>query len=147
MASELKIWFDGACHNAKGALTPMGVGLVVKVDGETIEELAYAPPLLGTSNVAEWIGCYLAITKTIELVNKYNIDEVEIFSDSLLIVSQMNGEFEVRSEQLRPYFDKCTLLFKKIRKFSTITHVRREYNREADVQSKVGLKKSLYHLN
>jgi len=147
MASELKIWFDGACHNAKGALTPMGVGLVIKMDDETIVEMGYAPPLLGTSNVAEWIGCYLAITRAIELVEKHHIRSIEIFSDSLLIVSQMNGQFEVRSEQLRPYFDICTTLFKKIKKFSTITHVRREFNKEADVQSKIGLRNSLYHLN
>lgn len=147
MASVLRIWFDGACHNAKGALTPMGVGLVVQLDDKVIEEIAFAPPILGTSNVAEWIGCYLAIKKVIELTGKYNILYVEIFSDSLLIVSQINGEYEVRSEQLRPYFDVCTSLFKKIKKFSSISHVRREFNKEADVQSKIGIKKSLYHLN
>jgi ribonuclease HI len=147
MASVLEIWFDGACHNAKGKLTPMGVGLVVKMDGDIIEELAYAPPMLGTSNVAEWIGCYLALTRTIEFHRRYNIYSVEIFSDSLLIVSQMNGEFAVRSENLLPYYEKCLLLFNKIKKFSSITHVRREFNKEADVQSKIGLKNSLYHLN
>lgn len=147
MASQLQIWFDGACHNAKGSLTPMGVGMVVKLDGKIIEESAYAPPMLGTSNVAEWIGCYLAINKAIDLIKTRNIDGVVIFSDSLLIVSQMNREFEVRSENLLLYYERCSALYKKIHKITNIIHVRREFNKEADIQSKIGIKKSLYDKN
>ena len=142
MARQLKIWFDGACHNIKGVLNPMGVGLIVRDGDVVLEELAYTPPILGTSNVAEWIGCYLALRQAKNLLRIADVSYIEIFSDSQLIVNQLNGKFEVRSEELKPFYEECISIFKTIKRSVSVTHLRRNFNTEADRLSKVGLKKN-----
>lgn len=140
--ARAKIWFDGACHNIKNRFTPMGIGLIIEFPDKHQIHISYTPPFLGTSNVAEWIGCYIALCKADELLCTKQVDFVEIFSDSQLIVRQINEIYEVSSEQLRPYFEKCNLIFNRNKHLILIQHIRRENNRLADKHSKIALKRS-----
>ena len=75
----------------------------------------------------------LALKKAKQLIGKKNADktEIEIKSDSQLIVSQLNGEFKLKEENLWKYFIEIWNLkqaFKRI----FFSYVPREKNRIAD---------------
>ncbi len=51
---------------------------------------------------------YLALHFAMQYGNKhYPEDSIIIYSDSLLVVNQMNYRWRVTTESLRPLFDKC----------------------------------------
>ena len=59
------------------------------------------------------------------------IRDVEVFADSELMVKQLNRVYKVKSEDLRPLFEKAAALLKGFRS-SKIVHVYREENAAAD---------------
>jgi ribonuclease HI len=78
-----------------------------------------------TNNVAEWESLIMAL----EEINKSEFYPVTIKMDSLLVVSQVQDLWKVKTPHLLPYYKKAkTLLNPKIK----IEHVRREFNKEAD---------------
>jgi len=80
-----------------------------------------------TNNIAEYQAVYLALEKAIEL----GATVVDMRLDSQLIVSQMNGVYRVKSEDLLPIYGRIQDLLKRFDKV-TFTHVMREYNTLAD---------------
>jgi ribonuclease HI len=121
---RFRAYVDGAARNNPG---PAGAGVYIESDGtRPVEELFEA---LGstTNNVAEYRALILALRRAEEL----RADEVEIFSDSRLMVEQMNGRFRVKAAHLKLLLSEAVQRAKRFRKFS-VTHVRRENNIEAD---------------
>ena len=53
---------------------------------------------VATNNVAEYRALVAGLEKAAEL----GVDELEVVSDSELLVKQMRGEYRVKSEGLRP---------------------------------------------
>ena len=80
-----------------------------------------------TNNVAEYTGIIVGLEKAHEL--GYNA--VEYFLDSELAVKQLNGEYRVKNAELAKLFLQIHNLKTHFRSIS-FTHVRREYNKEAD---------------
>ena len=80
-----------------------------------------------TNNVAEYNGLLEGLRRAASL----GADQVEFFSDSELMVRQMNGEYRVKNENLRPLFEEACRLVSEFADFR-ITHVPREKNTEAD---------------
>ena len=64
-------------------------------------------------------------------------DSVDLLSDSLLLVQQMNGNFRVKAEHLKPLCSEAFQRAKRFRHFS-IRHVRREKNKDADRLANLG---------
>ncbi len=124
-ATKLIINIDGG---ARGNPGPAAAGLVVreKDGGQVIHQ---AGLFLGraTNNVAEYQGLLAAMRKAAEL----KAAEVEVISDSELLVRQMNGQYRVRNAGLKPLFEEAQALRKRFPAFS-IRHVRREENSAAD---------------
>ena len=58
-------------------------------------------------------------------------EELKVFADSELVVKQIKGEYQVRNEAIRLLYDSALRWMKLIPRFS-ISHVRREDNKEAD---------------
>lgn len=123
---------DGACSGNPGK---MGVGAVIIKDGKVISEISEAIGE-GTNNIAE----YTAVIRALEEAKKIGVDEATIRSDSLLLISQLRGEYKVKAPHLRE-------LRRKILKISEgmtlhFEHVPREENSYADNLSKkaIGLK-------
>ncbi len=56
---------------------------------------------------------------------------LKVFSDSELLVRQMQGRYKVSSPSLKPLYDKARLLVQKFHVFN-IEHVLREKNKDAD---------------
>jgi ribonuclease HI len=125
---------DGA---ARGNPGPAGAGVHIEaVDGRAAEELFEA---LGkaTNNVAEYSALLLALTRAAEL----KAETVEILSDSLLLVQQVNGVFKVKAPHLIPLVSDAVRRAKQFRRFS-IRHIPREKNSLADRLANLGADES-----
>jgi ribonuclease HI len=59
------------------------------------------------------------------------VGEVEVVSDSELLVKQMRGEYKVKNEALRELVDEAEALARRVGKVR-YTAVRREHNELAD---------------
>jgi ribonuclease HI len=123
-SSELIANIDGG---ARGNPGPAAYGVVIRNSGgHVIAELA---DYLGlqTNNFAEYSGLLAAL----EYAVRENCSSLKIFSDSELLVRQMQGRYKVSSPSLKELFDRARKLVNGLRHFS-IEHVLRERNKEAD---------------
>ena len=119
----MKAWVDGASRGNPG---PAGYGTYIETDGGEIIEVA---GWLGvtTNNVAEYAGLIEALT----IARDSGATDVEIVSDSELLVKQMLGQYKVKHPNLVPMYQKARLLAHGFRKFS-IRHTLRAGNKDAD---------------
>jgi len=112
---------------ARGNPGPAAFGYVLEADDGTV--LAAHGERIGvaTNNVAEYRALIAGLEKAVELA----LDEVEVVSDSELLVKQMRGEYRVKNEALRELSIEAARLARRIGKVS-YTAVRREHNELAD---------------
>jgi ribonuclease HI len=87
-----------------------------------------------TNNVAEYYGLLAALDYAVAK----GIGALRIRSDSELLVRQMEGRYKVKSEDLRPLYERAIKLSRQLKYFA-IEHVRREMNSEADALANVAL--------
>lgn len=80
-----------------------------------------------TNNQAE----YEALLRALEDVEPDRETEIEVFSDSELMVKQLNGEYRVRNEGLKPLYVRAVRHLLKAGR-SEVRHVRRGENEAAD---------------
>ena len=97
----------------------------MREDGEEIHLRGFLGST--TNNVAE----YTALVEALGAAIEEGATELLVFSDSLLLVKQMNGEFRVKHPNLIPLFRKARGLGAMIPRLE-IEHVRREKNKDAD---------------
>ena len=124
-AGILKVtaWVDGASRGNPG---PAGYGVYMTTEsGEIIEITGY----LGrtTNNVAEYAGLLEALT----VAQDVGATELDVISDSLLLVQQMLGEYKVKHPNLIPLHQKARTLARSFSRFS-IKHTLRGGNKDAD---------------
>ena len=93
----LKVYTDGAI-NQKG----VGVGVVVITPEKLVMEKSLRLGFLATNNEAE----YEALLAGVAMVRQLGGDMVELYSDSRLVVGQVNGEFKARDERMQGYLAK-----------------------------------------
>jgi ribonuclease HI len=109
LPGTVTVWFDGACEprNPGGHGT---YGIVIEDDDGTM--LATDGGYIGhgdgvTNNVAEYTG----LIEALEYVHDRNPDaHVTVHGDSQLAIRQMTGQYQVRSERLRPLWQKAQTL-------------------------------------
>jgi ribonuclease HI len=82
---------------------------------------------VATNNVAE----YSALLAGLEKARELGVSELEVISDSELMVKQMRGEYKVKNEALRALSLEATRLARAIGSVR-YTAVRREHNELAD---------------
>jgi ribonuclease HI len=80
-----------------------------------------------TNNVAEYSGLVAGMSKAAEL----GVRELEVVSDSELLVKQMRGEYKVKNEALRVLWEEANDLERRFAKVR-YTAVRRAHNELAD---------------
>jgi ribonuclease HI len=120
---KITAYVDGASRGNPG---PAGFGVfMTREDGEIIEICGY----LGTTtnNVAEYAG----LLEALATAQSEGATEVEIVSDSLLLVQQMLGKYRVKHPNLVPLHQKARQLTRSFRRFS-IRHTLRAGNKDAD---------------
>jgi len=121
---RLIIYTDGASSGNPGQAS---IGAVIRDgQGKTVSRLSRR---IGhaTNNQAE----YRAVIAALEEAVKLGAGEVEIRSDSELVVKQLKGRYRVKKASLRPLYQKVVQFTGSLEAF-TITHIPREQNREAD---------------
>lgn len=80
-----------------------------------------------TNNQAEYHGVRLGLEKAIEL----GVKTVDFRIDSMLVVNQLNGIYQIKNRELWPINERVKELVTHFDKVS-FTHVRREFNQLAD---------------
>jgi len=121
---KAKLSTDGG---ARGNPGPAAFAYVLEAEDGTV--LAEHGETIGvaTNNVAEYSGLIAGLEKAHEL----GLREVEVVSDSELMVKQMRGEYRVKNEALRELSLQAARLARAIGSV-TYTAVRREHNELAD---------------
>jgi ribonuclease HI len=112
---------------ARGNPGPAAYGYVLETPDGTV--LAAHGERIGvaTNNVAEYRALLAGLEKAAEL----GVDELEVVSDSELLVKQMTGEYRVKNEALRDLSQEAARLARKVGRV-TYRAVRREHNELAD---------------
>jgi ribonuclease HI len=112
---------------ARGNPGPAAYGYVLETEDGTV--LAAHGERIGvaTNNVAEYRALLAGLEKAAEL----GVDELEVVSDSELLVKQMRGEYKVKNAALRELNAEAEALERRIGRI-TYTAVRREHNELAD---------------
>jgi len=112
---------------ARGNPGPAAYGFVLETDDGTV--LAAHGEAIGvaTNNVAEYRAVVEGLRKALEV----GVDELEVVSDSELIVHQMRGEWKIKNDALRMLWEEAQDLAAGIGKVG-YTAVRREHNELAD---------------
>jgi ribonuclease HI len=112
---------------ARGNPGPAAFGYVLEAEDGTV--LAAHGEAIGTAtnNVAEYRALLAGLEKALEL----GVDEVDVVSDSQLLVRQMTGEYKVKNEVLRKLSLKAAALARQLRRV-TYRSVPREHNELAD---------------
>ena len=80
-----------------------------------------------TNNIAEYTG----FLKALEASKQTGAEQLTVFSDSELLVRQINGQYKVKSEQIRPLFQKAIDLLGGFTSWQ-VHHIPREQNVQAD---------------
>jgi len=121
--STATVRIDGASRGNPGAAA---YALVIERPGLPDVEQAEA---IGkaTNNVAEYSALVAALERAAEL----GIRSLTVFSDSELMVKQMNGEYRVKNADLQELYKEAVELRKRFDSVA-LTHVRREQNKRAD---------------
>jgi ribonuclease HI len=121
---KAKLYTDGGSRGNPGPAAYAFVqesadGTVLDARGESIG--------VATNNVAE----YAALVAGLERAAEVGVDELEVVSDSELMVKQMRGEYKVKNRALQDLFLDASRLARKVGRV-TYTAVRREHNELAD---------------
>ncbi len=122
--NKVTIFTDGA---ARGNPGPAAIGAVIKDEkGNTITTISRC---LGTTtnNQAEYRAIIAALEKAINL----GVRQVTLYSDSELVVKQINGRYKVKNATLRPLYQEVVKLAGKLESLK-ISNIPRTRNAEAD---------------
>ena len=116
------MYIDGAA-NQRGS----GVGLVVTSPEGIIIEKSLRLGFLATNNEVE----YEALLEGMTMVQRMGARIVEVFSNSRLVVGQVNGELEVRDTRMQDYLSQVKRLQSGFESFS-LQQVPRSRNTHVD---------------
>ena len=124
-------YIDGG---ARGNPGPAGYGVHIEgPDGTVLDEL-HGGLGIATNNVAEYNGLLAAL----RWAAAHGHRKIHIRADSELLVKQMRGEYKVRHDGLKTLFLRASALVRNIGEVS-FEHVRREFNKDADRLSNLGM--------
>ena len=118
------LWTDGGSRGNPG---PAAYAYVLEAEDGTVLDSRGEAIGVATNNVAE----YRALLAGLEAAAATGVDELEVVSDSELMVKQMRGEYKVKNEALRGLSVEAGRLARQVGRV-TYTAVRREHNLLAD---------------
>lgn len=127
--NTFSVFTDGG---AKGNPGPAAIGVHIKIGHTDI--LRYREDIgIATNNEAEYTAVARAIEKLIELKPKHvEINGVEFFADSLLVVEQLRGKWKIKEARLRQFVDLIHEKLNRLGLSHSFTHIPREKNTVAD---------------
>lgn len=121
---EIIVHIDGGSRGNPG---PAAAGFTLADSAGT--QLQAKAFFLGqaTNNVAE----YTSLVKALEAAKQIGAEQLTVFSDSELLVRQINGQYKVKSELIRPFYRQAVSLLAEFKNWR-VRHIPREKNEEAD---------------
>ena len=124
--NSIEVYVDGG---ARGNPGPAGGGFAVYHNGKVVIK---GSEYFGekTNNQAEYLALRLALRELYDKFGNGDLD-VKCFMDSQLVVEQMNGNYKVKSANVKPLFQEVRRIADQFKSFS-INHVPREENALAD---------------
>jgi len=129
--SKIKVFTDGAARNNPGHA---GIGVTVYDENDFILKTHKEYIGEATNNQSE----YRALVKSLEVIkkmienNEADIDEIEFYSDSELMVNQINFDYRVKEPDLAVLNNKFHVLIKKLNKPYKIYYISRDKNKNSD---------------
>ncbi|MFX1238636.1 MAG: ribonuclease HI family protein [Promethearchaeota archaeon] len=116
---KYKLFVDGASRGNPG---PAAYAFMLLGDKEEILKQGYGYIGNQTNNIAE----YTAIINGLKVAKKLTNGTLRVYSDSTLVVKQMNGQYEVKAEHI---FKLHTKVKKLVQNFKRVefTHVKRNH--------------------
>jgi formyltetrahydrofolate-dependent phosphoribosylglycinamide formyltransferase len=124
LSDKIIAYIDGASRGNPG---PAAAGFTLAdSDGTQLQAKAF---FLGraTNNIAE----YTSLVKALEAAKQIGTEQLVVFSDSELLVRQINGQYKVKSELIRPFFRQAISLLGEFKNWQ-VRHISREKNEQAD---------------
>jgi ribonuclease HI len=121
---KARLFTDGG---ARGNPGPAAFAYVLEAEDGTVLASEGRRIGIATNNVAEYRGLLAGLEKAVELA----VPEVEVVSDSELLVKQMRGEYRVKNAALQDLSLEAARLARKLAKVE-YRHVAREHNELAD---------------
>lgn len=130
-ASSVMINVDGASRGNPG---PSGIGWCIRDSYGNIIEQSGEFIGFATSRVAE----YYAMKKGVERAIDLGYKSVKFYSDSLMVVNQLNGIFQIKNQDIIPIYRE---IVSKLNTFEAIsfTHVPRSENYIADHEANIAI--------
>ena len=131
-AERVTIFTDGASQGNPG---PSAIGVIIR-DGQG-RPIARISQGIGraTNNQAEYRAIIAALEEALRLGSR----QVELNSDSELLVRQLTGKYRVKNAALKPLYQQVRQLQSRLESL-TINHIPREQNQEADKLANAALK-------
>ena len=126
-----RVHIDGASRGNPG---PAGIGIAIFDPVGGLRERIHESIGEATNNVAEYRALLAALDRALAL----GIQELEVRSDSELLVRQLQGKYQVKHPGLKPLFAAARERIARLRRFR-IQHVPREQNAEADALANQGI--------
>ena len=121
---KARLWTDGG---ARGNPGPAAFAYVLETEDGTVLDARGEAIGTATNNVAEYRGLVAGLAKAVEL----GVGELEVVSDSELLVKQMRGEYRVKNRALREFSLEAAALARRLDRVE-YRAVRREENELAD---------------
>ena len=118
---DITIYTDGACSQGshENCTWIMGYSFVIEEyskDGVITRKHINKDIGKGTNNIAEYIGLIEALVyfyDYYEVLRAYKDVNLKIFSDSDLMVNQVNGRWKAKDEKLKVLCDRARSLLKR----------------------------------
>ncbi len=121
---KARLWTDGGSRGNPG---PAAYAFVLEAEDGTVLEARGVAIGVATNNVAEYAALVAGLGQALE----HGVTELDVRSDSELMVKQMRGEYRVKNKDLQALFLDASQSARRIGGVS-FTHVRREHNELAD---------------
>ena len=121
---KARLWTDGGSRGNPG---PAAYAFVLEAEDGTVLDARGEAIGVATNNVAEYSALVAGLGEAAVL----GVDDLEVRSDSELMVKQMRGEYRVKNRDLQALFLDASRAARAVGAVS-YTHVRREHNELAD---------------
>lgn len=127
---QLHIYTDGGSRGNPG---DAGIGGVVFTEDKSLlfEFSKYIG--VATNNEAEYLALIHVLEWVLEFQEKEKFSNAVFHLDSKLVVEQINQNWKIKEPRMRTLAGKCWEIIEKLNCDTSFVHVRREFNKDADL--------------
>jgi ribonuclease HI len=123
----LRVHIDGASAGNPGRC---GIGYLIYRGDECLKKGSVSLGIQ-TNNFAEYMALIFALVDVLGMGAK----SCQVYSDSQLLCEQINGNYKVKNDNIKPLFTLAKQMISHLSEFK-ISHVGREANSDADELAK-----------